>query len=255
MRQPDDALFLRKAEDKALAAEKFNYPTHTGFLDLHQQSLANEALALPSGIGMVLYGGYPDSERQMAVFVPGVFSGMPLQELVPVAVLHMMASPADGAVPGHRDYLGAVLGLGISRDRLGDILVEGNGAYLFCDRELAGFIMDNLLQAGRSSVRVEEVDGASAASLVRRYELLRGTVASNRLDNLVKLAGRMSRTQAAALIKAGKVAVNGKVCQALDIPVGEGRILSIRGIGKFKLASASARTKKDRIAVELHQYI
>ncbi len=254
MHNRDDGLLIRKCEDKARAADKYGYFTHTGFLDLHEQSLVQERLALPQGITAMLQGGYPESERQMAIFVPDVFSESDLYAMLPIKAIRIDETGRDGKAPSHRDYLGALVGLGLSREKLGDILVDNKGAWVFCVLDIAVFIAENLVQVGRSKVSAYIAECLDV-EVTRKFEAITATVASNRLDNIVKAAAHMGRKQASDAIKGGRVFINGRECLKVDCAVEEGKVLSVRGVGKFILAEASQTTKKGRIAIKFHKYI
>ncbi len=154
----------------------------------------------------------------------------------------------------HRDYLGAVLNLGIDRSKLGDILVEETGAYLFCQDGIAQFICDNLTRIRHTSfcARQAEEEGFSYEPKLKR---LTGTVASVRLDSLISLAFEVSRSSLKGLLEEGRVFVNGKLITSNGYEPREGDLVSVRGMGRFRYESAGGQSKKGRSYVTVSRYI
>ena len=149
--------------------------------------------------------------------------------------------------PGHRDYLGAILGLGVSRPWLGDVLVTEDGAYVLCLPSVAVTLLDQLTQVGRTGVRLASVPLASVPVPERQQKAVTFTVQSLRLDAVTAGLFRLSRTQAAERIRAGLVQLNYMPCLRPDAPVAPGDILSLRGAGKASLLEAGGSSRKGRI--------
>ena len=154
----------------------------------------------------------------------------------------------------HRDYLGAVLNLGIERSKTGDILVDGNNALIFVHRDMTEVILRELTRVRHTSVRVDEIP-VSEISYEPACEEIRGTVASVRLDSLLALAFSSSRTRLTGLIEGAKVYVNGRLVTSNGYQPAEGDIVSVRGMGKFRFESSGSRTRKNRITVVICKYV
>ena len=154
----------------------------------------------------------------------------------------------------HRDYLGAVMNLGIERSRTGDIIPDGSGALLFVHNDIADFLCSELARIRHTSVRAVQVPLADI-DYTPKYEEVRGTVASVRLDSLLSLAFGQSRSRLSGLIEGAKVYVNGRLVTSNGYQPAEGDIISVRGMGKFRYEYAGGRTRKNRISVVINRYI
>lgn len=154
----------------------------------------------------------------------------------------------------HRDYLGAMMNLGLERGKIGDILVDGTEARLFIVSNLKDFVKEELVKIRHTSVCVSEEEWQDF-HYTPKYEEIKGTVPSVRLDALLSLAFSSSRSRLSGLIEAGKVFVNGRLCISNGAHVKEGDLVSVRGMGKFQYMERLSVTKKNRIYVVLHKFI
>lgn len=166
----------------------------------------------------------------------------------PLAVLRIV-SAKHGRELTHRDYLGAVLGLGVQRSVVGDIIVIENGADIVILKEMAEFFELNLTAVGRAEVSVSVCGRDILAAAEQKTERLRDTVASLRLDSICASAFRLARGRAQEAIRQGLVSVNGRQCLKPDAEVAETDRISFRGKGKAILSEVGGRTRKDRIAI------
>ena len=155
----------------------------------------------------------------------------------------------------HRDFLGSLMALGITREKLGDIFVDGHTATLFVMADVAQYLKDQWSSVGRAAIRVEEIPLERAAAPEKSVKEFRDTVSSLRLDAVVAAALSMSRANAAELISSGKVQKNYREASKADAGVAEGDIISARGYGKFELAEVGKLTKKGRTAITVRRYV
>ena len=154
----------------------------------------------------------------------------------------------------HRDFLGAMLGSGIRREKIGDILCFPDKTVVFVDADIASFIVEQITKVGSQGVQVSR--GLDEPLVFeRRFKELQTTVASARLDNVVKALTGLSREKAASAVVAGLVSCNHQVCVNVSKGIAEGDVLSIRGYGRFRVVSLSARTKKDRLVLFAQKYL
>lgn len=198
------------------------------------------------------YGGYGLSERQMAAFLP---DALYYDYQYPIQIIEI--SPVNRKFAeelSHRDYLGAVMNLGIERCKLGDILIEDGKAILFAKEELAGYIMEHLTRIRHTTVRTSILP-AFEDSYEPRYEELKGTVASVRLDTVLSLAYPLSRSKVTGLIEGARVFVNGKLVTSNGYRLKEGDILSVRKMGRIGYNGILSETKKGRYMVSIRKYI
>ncbi len=234
--------------------------TYSDFLNLNElhilHSLPKDSLYSQYRV----FGGYELAERQMAAFLPDALSLRTenISELFfPNEMSVLRIEPLHKKYAEeltHRDYLGAMLNLGIDRSKTGDILINKTEAIVFVRPQLKEFLKEELTRIRHTPVAVTE-DLAESFCYTPRYEEIRGTVASVRLDSLLSLAFGSSRSRLSGLIENGKVFVNGKLITSNGYQIKENDIISVRGMGKFRFITQLSVTKKKRISVLIHKYI
>ena len=238
--------------DLARTAYQRGIAVFSDFLNLNELNIFQSLRGEFSYLETETFGGYELAERQIAVFrpeAPVFYADYPVKCL---KITPLNAKFAEDL--NHRDYLGAVLNLGIDRACLGDILVEEDVAYLFCLERMADFIRDNLIRIRHTSVYVEQVE-AENFHYEPKYKEVSGTVASVRLDKLLALAFNASRSSLTGLIEGGKVFVNGKLVTSNGYEPKEGDLISVRGMGRFRFRETGGQSKKGREYVILWRYI
>ena len=252
----DNELLNARIDDCiALCAESYLL-TNTNFLDIYQQSDVSQYLSKKKGVRYGFYGGFEDAERKIAVFLPDyaedisyIIENPELSSIVSLKIRKDNFSELT-----HRDYLGALMALGIRREMLGDIVVTDKGCTVAVIRNIAVYIMDNLKSVGRGSVNVEICEVFEKTSSVMGFELKRCYVSSMRLDAVVSAAFNMSRNVAAERIKRGEVLLNGIVTSKPDVKVSFGSKLVIHGLGKVMVEEDAGITRKGRQAFLIKKY-
>lgn len=207
------------------------------------------------------YGGYEEAERRVVIFVPSFYSlknndlvdFLKDKDLNPLSVIRI--SKDRFANLSHRDYLGAVMGLGIKREMLGDIIVDSDGCFLFCLRSIADYICANLDKAGRGQLTLKKADIDEFVLSESKTETSFISVASLRLDCLVAAAFRLSRNGAVNYITQGTVYVNGEQITKTDYILKENDKLVLRGKGKTVIENVIGENKKGRTHLNLKRYI
>ncbi len=245
-----EELERKRLRELALRAAHTGQSCFTRFLEPAMErecrAAANEA-----GAKLSLWGGYADAERRVAAFWADEAPG---EADYPIRCLELCWN-SKYASPGHRDLLGAVMGLGIERDSVGDIaLGEAEGtAYLFVHRDVEDYALLNLDSAGRARLKLRQ---AREAPRLRAPEgvLLRVTVASLRLDAVLAAGLKLSRGEAQRLIESGLVKRNHAEILRGDAPLSEGDLLSVRGYGRMRVEGFEGITRKGRQAVRLFRY-
>ena len=248
----EERLLFAKALDQALFAMKRRQPAFTDFMDRAKCARFQERLQGIRELQVTLYGGMEDCERQKM----GFSSEEIAQEAFPIRVLKIRRKSRKfgQADLSHRDYLGSLLGLGIDRSKIGDILVEEESAVCFVAEEIAPYITAVLEQVSRTAVVAEEIENAEAIPK-RRTEIKRITVASLRLDAIAGEVFNLSRAKVQALIGAEKAALNWNVVTSSSQLLKEGDLVSLRGFGRFRVGEVGGKTRKDRIGLEIERYI
>ena len=161
----------------------------------------------------------------------------------------------EGDTPSNRDFLGALMGAGIARETVCDICVGKESCDFFVTAEIAPYILQNFLSAGRTRVHLEAIPLSQVQIAEPEVREIRDTLASLRLDSVIATGFRIGRSLAAQYITAGKAAIDALPCEKPDKAVTEGMKISVRGLGKIKVVTVSGQTKKGRIWVVIHRYI
>ncbi len=261
------ALLQARIEDLWKKAERYE-PAVGPFLSPREQHYALEKLRRSAGDAFgVFYGGYDGSERNRLFVLPeylasedGDYTAARLRDLVPelskAAVRVLRIEGSGYRKLSHRDYLGSLLGLGIERDKLGDIVVKDDFcALVFCDGAMADYILAELKKVGSDTVKVSETEVGDDFCVEKQMRPISDTVASPRLDSIVSSLVDTSREKAQELIRQGLVEVDYEPCERNDKMPGEGAVISVRGHGKYVIQDVSEQTKKGRYRLRAAQYI
>ncbi len=236
-----------RLSDLARRASRTGQVVFTPFLDPAESEEA-EAAARRERIRCAFCGGYPDAERRVCAFYE-----YEEPEEYPISCLEITWNAKFDRPPAHRDLLGALMGLGFERDRTGDIVLGADRAWLFSLPEMAGYIRDNLTEAGHAHLRLSLADPASL-DIAPDGQAIRETVPSLRLDAVVAAGYDLSRAQASEIIRAGRVRVDFRLCEKPDRELTEGSLISVRGLGRLRLVSLEGATRRGRMAVRLIRY-
>ena len=226
--------------------------TYSDFLNLNELNILHTTPKQEWFSCYETYGGYEYSERQMVAFLPDALC---YEKKYPICALKVEPLQRKFSEDlSHRDYLGAILNLGIDRCKLGDILIEDNYAIIFVHQSLRNFIMEELCRIRHTSVCITEIHAEDVTYQPKTKEIS-GTVSSLRLDSLLSLAFSSSRSKLVAYIENGKVFVNGKLVTSNGYQIKEDDIISVRGLGRFQFKELVSETKKGRFYVKIHLYI
>lgn len=253
----DDELLKSRLKDLAKKSYKQNIYTYSGFLTPAELVFLDELREDISYVDYETFGGYELAERQIVGF--GSERSLGYEGIWPIKIIKvepLIDKFADEL--NHRDFLGAVMNLGIERNVFGDILVkDSKKAYIFAIDSIADFIMDNLTKIKHTNVKTSIVEPGTDSmedlkpTLVDRDII----VASPRFDAIIGGATKVSRSEALNLFKAKKVTLNGRLCERNSMTLKDGDIFSIRGYGKFKYCGAGNETRKGRVYVKLKKYV
>lgn len=251
-----------------LGATPFLTPREAIYTKSYLAPLMKEGMAY-------LIGGYDTAERVRALILPAYVEGMlSLEEGKPLAaaladaglselaaevlalvrVLHIKGS--GYRTLSHRDYLGSVLGLGLERDVLGDILVmDQHSAYLLCKGEMISFLKEHLTHVGSDPVRVTLLPPDTPVQALKKTQPIRDTIASPRLDCVVAALCNLSREKAQTTVKSGLVEVDYEVAESCDLALTTPCVLSVRGVGKFCVLAFDGETRKGRLRLVAEKYV
>jgi len=240
-RETEDRLYFAKALDKIKEAQNKSRATYTDFMNPNRCAVFLKHFA-KMNVEAHVYGGYDDAERKMIGFSSLSFCEM----IFPIKPLTVTYNSRYSKVLTHRDFLGAVLGLGLDRGKIGDIRMSTNGAVIYIAEEVANFVSESLREVGSATV-INTLD-KELVDIETPGTQKRITTASLRLDAIISEAFHLSRSKATALIEADKVFVNwatGKKTRQLV----SGDIVTIRQVGRLRIDEIIGLNKKDRIAL------
>lgn len=247
-------------EDRALAARVLDQaelslkraePVATDFLDPREQALVKDILHYVPEVKYLVFGGYRQAERQRFILAPAYY----LTESLQPPLTFLAIKPLSPNELTHRDYLGSILGLGLKREKVGDILVTDGEAQAIVAEEVGEFLRANLEKVGSVKVEVDFIDPEQLNIPPERIKEIRTTVASLRLDAVAGAGFGVSRTRMVREIKAEKVKVNWQTVANPDYQVKVGDILSIKGRGRVVVAGSTGLSKKGRLGILLKRIL
>ena len=246
-------VLLSRVLDKLEVAEKRNVPAQTGFLSPAQRAAAEDLLAACGHPRHRFDGGYEGAERTVCVFFPD------WQEeddwAAAEALSAMECAFPKGAALTHRDILGSLMGLGITREKIGDILMGEGKAQVIALGETLPILLSQLSQAGRYPLKCREIPLEELEVKPPEVRAIRDTVATLRLDAVAASGFSIGRSKASSLIQAGKLQLNHRECLKPDKPVEEGDVLSCRGLGKCVVKEILGESRKGRVMILLERYV
>ena len=245
----EERMLLARVLDKYQQMDRRNIPTATMFLSEGEQAVVQ---AMLNGAGITGYrwnGGYEGAGRKLLQFLPDWCE----EDDAPLGALRAVCR--GGEEPSHRDFLGSLMGLGITREKLGDLLVSPGSCDLIAASELLPFLLQNWDSAGRARLTVTELPLSQLTIPQQQIKEIHDTVMQLRLDAVAASGFSISRTKAAELISAGRVQLNHMDCGKTDKPVSQGDVITVRGLGKCVLAQVGGQSRKGRTMVVLHRYL
>lgn len=247
--QNSDEILISRTKDAIRLCERRRSACFVGFLDERQKAVIEDLIG-GQDLNACFFGGYADSERTVfGVFPAGDEQDISLFPLIAVAFSYRAAADIS-----HRDVLGALLSAGIKRETVGDILCEKGRAVVFLRKEVLPFAAEQIDRIGREGVECQ-YPYVGELPVVHEFRQLRDTVASLRLDAVLKICLGASREDAAKKIAAGLVSLNHRPCSSPSQAVRENDLLSVRGAGRFRIKEVGPQTKKGRLFIVVDQYV
>lgn len=242
--EKENKLLIAKAEDAMRSAERKYIPTAVGFLNPLQRTLLKKSVFVSVDLSREFMGGYPDAERTLCIFRPE-YIDFSIDDFI--SVIRIIGRDLENLT--HRDYLGSLMALGIVRENIGDIIVVPDGAFIFVKVHIADYILQNLTKIGRRGISCRTCLCADADLPKPKIKEIKGTVASCRLDAILAHTSGISRGKAVDLINKGLVCVNFEVVTSVSFKIKAGDLLSVRGIGRIRIAEIGGITRKGRTGI------
>ncbi|MBQ7976207.1 MAG: hypothetical protein IJ300_11035 [Clostridia bacterium] len=244
-----DNILLSAAADLYTLCEKRGCPVFSHFYDGGEQAVLSDNRMVTSEA--VLFGGHESCERKMLGVFP--YWEEPDRQAFPIRLVRISCSFKKDF--SHRDYLGSLMGLGIERDRIGDILVTEGDAFVFIHESVADYVLMNLRKIGSHGVKLTPVEAADFEFPEGKFVTVKAIAASLRLDAVVAAGLGISRSKAAALVDHEKVSINHRPIADMSARVSEGDLFSVRGFGRFIIESVSGETRSGRLHLTVKKYL
>lgn len=244
-------LLIARCEDLMRQCDRYAMPRFSQFLDGAEQRIIMENVHFPFSYNVKAFGGYDGAERKIL----GIFPEWILTEddEFPISVLKITSGL--GITLTHRDYLGTIMSQGLDRNKTGDIITDGDSAYIFVCEDIASYLKDNIKKIGNKGVKIE-ISAVSKINIPKpQLEEINTVCASLRLDAVVGAVCNVSRIKATELIKSGLVKVNHMECYNVSYTVKENELLSVRGFGRARFMEISGETRKGRLHITAQKYV
>lgn len=253
MAQSEEELLKKRLLELADRAYERNQYTFSGFLSPGEMASFYEIEKQLGYVDFEIFGGVEQAERVMIRFGSEEMFGY--EEEFPIACLivePLIVKFSDALT--HRDFLGALMNLGIERSTIGDIVVKGMKAYIFCTDSMTAFLMENLTKVKHTNVRCIKSDSIpkEVKPELREEKIL---VSSERLDGVIAKAYNLSRSQVVEIFREKKVFVNGRLCENNSKVPKKEEVISVRGFGKFLYLGKEYETKKGKISIRICRYV
>ncbi|MBQ9871148.1 MAG: hypothetical protein IJM27_04380 [Eubacterium sp.] len=248
----DENMIRHRLSELAERAYSGNRYLYTDFLGMSELAVYHAMEQELSFVPSETFGGTDACERRIVRFGSEELFGYP--EEYPIRLLKVEAVQEKFAdTLTHRDFLGSVLGLGLEREKIGDIFLRDNAGYMFVHEGVSDYIRENLTFVKHTKVRVLELsDVPEELAPKLRVETL--VVSGNRIDSILARLYHLSRGEAQQMVQGEYIFVNGRAVTQTSKALKEGDVVSVRHHGRFRFAGEGSRTKKDRLNVKVEVY-
>ena len=264
----ENKFFLKTVEEKYERFLDYYTMMSSDFLSLEQQSALVGFLRVHAKENVYLFGGYPEAERRQVLFLPD-YTGLAPQaqdadlleyfrenpDDCPIALLDVRVASAAREKLTHRDYLGALMGEGIRREKVGDIIVTECGAQILAMKEMCAYLAQNFRHVGRFEADVKILSIFALSYRESQTNCLHFTVSSPRIDNIVSGVFGISRKDAVSVISHGKVFVSGREITKPDFALKGGEKIVLRGKGKAIYNGVTGTSKKGKLYIDVEKYV
>lgn len=256
----EDRLLVSKLLDKIELVEKKNNIENTDFLDIHQRGILERILKTVKYKNYVIYGGYENAERTMIILYPEKLETVFEKDLFDYnSIIQVLRITLPNEMRGkynHRDYLGAVIKVGIKREKVGDIIVSIDGADIIATKEMVSYLSTSLSELTRFSKSNFEIHKIEELNILPpKTEMINIIIPSMRMDSIVSEIIRTSRSKAMDFIETERVFINSELVTKNAKILKENDMITVRGKGRFKINKILNSTKKGNLVVEIEKYV
>ena len=257
-KRPEDKILLAQVLDKMTFANDKNRLQYTDFLDMYQLSLVESFLRKIDIKNYVFVGGDGEAERKILIIYPEKYDDIMINKNIN-NILKVVRITLPNDLVGkytHRDYLGGVIKLGLKREKVGDILVDANGADIIIMNEISTFLLSNIESLTRfqmSKITLEEICNLRKVEV--KKEEIKIIVSSLRLDNIVSELAKCSRSKAEQILNTERVFINGQNETKKTKQIKQGDLITIRGKGRFEVKEFVGNTRSGRYIINIEKYV
>ena len=257
-KKQEDKILLAKVLDKIDIADKRNTVETTDFLDMYQISLVESFFKKISFKDYIFYGGYEQAERKVLIVYSQKYdeSMIDKNKQSKIEIVRIDLPEQEKGSLSHRNYLGAIIKIGVKREKVGDILVRPEGADIIVIRDIAGTLereLPLLTRFSNSKIYIEDIKNLKKQEV--KIEEITIIVPSLRLDNFVSDLARTSRSKAVQIINQERVFINGQNEIKVSKQVKLNDVITIRGKGRFIIKDFTGTTKSGRYVVKIEKYV
>lgn len=258
LQKDEEKLLVAKVLDKIKMVESKNRFENTDFLDLSQKSNIQDILIKRKQNNYCFFGGFDMAERTMLIIYPSLYEDKVNFKNIYGQIISVIRITLPKELQGtfeHKTYLGAIMKLGIKREKLGDILVRDDGADIIISKEIEKFLINNLADLTRfKKSKIEVIKLDEIKYVEKEKETFKINVPSMRLDAIVGELAKVSRNDANSYINQERVFVNFKLELRNTKQILENDIITIRGKGRFTIFKIIGETKSKRINLEVQKW-
>lgn len=244
----EEHAFIDSAQDSIEQSLSQYAPILTDFLDPRQAFILESLIRQESDLKFRFFGGYEAAERRRCLIFPDYYQAV--QEDFEIE-LYQIHYPKKFAVLSHGKVLGSLIGTGIDRQYIGDIISDGEEWQVFLAKEVSHYIQLQLTKIGNVKVRMEEQNYTEILLPKDGWTPESTTTSSLRLDNVVAAVFNISRQRSKQMIETGRVKVNWTPTERPDFVLDLLDIVSIRGFGRLQIQGLEGTTKKGKIRLSL----
>lgn len=248
-----ESMMKRRFVDLAESANRKNQYTFTAFLtEVERSDFLEMRHEIPT-CGYTVWGGHPNADRTMIRFGSEEAFGYTQDfPIVCIRIAPLQQKFAD--VLTHRDFLGAIMHLGIKRSEIGDIMTSESSAYVFCTETISAYLCSSLERVRHTSVRALLTDEIPS-TFTQATEAGEVQVASERADGVISKIYCLSRSDCQQLFYAGRIFINGRCTENTGLHLKQGDKISVRGYGKFRFTGIKGKTRKGNLIVQYERFL
>ena len=257
-KKQEDKILLAQILDKIEFSKQREKLEYTDFLDMYQVALVKIFMKKIEFLNYVLYGGFENAERNILIIYPEKYDMSMVEKNYSkiIKVIRVSLGDEEKGKYTHRDYLGSVIKLGVKREKVGDIIVDNDGADIIVDKDISKFLVENLgvlTRFSKATISVQSIEDLRPVEIKKEEREI--IVSSLRLDNVISELARCSRNKALDIINMERVFVNFQCETKKTKQIKTGDMITIRGKGRFFIKELVGQTRSGRVIIKIEKFI